>query len=98
LKVSIESDPSSQLILGIGNLRSDPHLAPMPEKPNSLAISAPRLLDDLDASVKNGFSYWILTEADEGGFDRAGPKLLRISSGDSVVCQQFRDAFDGRLT
>jgi hypothetical protein len=97
-KALIENDPSRQLILAVGNLRSDPHLAPLPGTPHSLAISAPRLLDDLDSSVKNGFSHWILTEADDGVLMRAGPQLLRIGQGDSVVCQQFRDAFDGQLT
>jgi hypothetical protein len=97
-KAFIEDDPSRQLILAVGNLRSDPHLAPLPGTPGSLAISAPRLLDDLDTSVKNGFSHWILTEADDGILMRAGPQLMKISRGDPPVCQQFSDAFDGRLT
>jgi hypothetical protein len=80
-KVLIKDDLSRQLILGVGNLRSDPHLAPIPGIPGSLAISAPRLLDDLDSSVKTGFSQWILTEANDGVLMRAGPQLLEISGG-----------------
>ena len=97
-KAFIEDDASRQLILAVGNLRNDSHLAPLPGRPGSLAISAPRLLDDLDASVKNGFSRWILTEADDGVLMRAGPQLMKISRGDPTVCQQFNNAFDGRLT
>jgi hypothetical protein len=96
-KAFIEDDPSRQLILAVGNLRSDPHLTPLPGEPGSLAISAPRLLDDLDTSVKNGFSHWILTEADDSVLMRAGPQLMEISRGDPAVCQQFNDAFEGRL-
>jgi hypothetical protein len=97
-KAFIEGNPSRQLILAVGNLRSDPHLAPLPGESGSLAISAPRLLDDLDTSVKNGFSHWILTGADDGVLMRAGPQLMQICRGDSVVCQQFSQVFDGRLT
>jgi hypothetical protein len=97
-KAFVEDDPSRQLRLAVDNLRNDPHLAPLPGEPGSLAISAPRLLDDLDTSVKNGFSHWILTEAADGVLMQAGPQLMKISRGDPAVCQQFSDAFEGRLT
>jgi hypothetical protein len=40
-KAFIEGDESRYLLLGVGNLRIDPHLAPLPGRPGSLAISAP---------------------------------------------------------
>jgi hypothetical protein len=95
--VIIRNDPSRQLHVGVGNLRSDPHFAPDPKYPDSFVISAPRFLDDIELSIENGFSRWILQEADDDILTRAAPQLLELSELDSVGCQQFNDAFAGRL-
>jgi hypothetical protein len=95
--VIIRNDPSHQLRLGVGNLRSDPHFAPHPKFPGSLLISAPRFLDDIELSIENGFNRWILEEADDNILTRAAPQLLEVSEKDAVGCQQFNDAFLGRL-
>lgn len=95
--VIIRNDPSRRLRLGVGNARSEPHFAPYPGMAGSLVISAPRFLDDLEMSVKNGFSRWILEEADDDILARAAPQLLEVSERDSIGCQQLNAVFEGRL-
>jgi hypothetical protein len=78
LRVCLQGD-TTEFKFGIGNERTDQHLT---VEGVLIKISGPRLLDDLEASVANGFSSWLRKSKDPEVLDRGQPHVLEISSND----------------
>jgi hypothetical protein len=70
---------TTEFKFSIGNERTDAHLT---VDGDTIGISGPRLLDDLEASVTRGFSVWLRGSTDPVVLERGQPCVLEISPSD----------------
>jgi hypothetical protein len=79
LRVSFQGD-SKEYKFNVGNELRDAHLTRVDDLIN---ISAPQFLQDLEASIYNGFLGWLRSSNDPDVLARGQPRVLEISPSDA---------------
>jgi hypothetical protein len=85
LRVCAQGNPT-EFRFGIGNELTDSHLA---LEDDSIKISGPRLLNDLEMSVANGFGKWLRSSTDAAVLDRGQPHMLELTRDNRQAMKEF---------
>ena len=91
--VYVRGNRERWLAVGANNVATGEHLEPASGySGNSIVVSSPRFLRDLEQSFENGFKPWLLAEAGGEVLERAQPRLLEINPRNEEGVAQFQRA------